>query len=168
LAALDVASAPEAGRRTPASPGEPVAPAAEELVDRVEAACAQAPVLVCLEDVRWADDASGLWDRLCAMASQQRLLLVATCRLVPRRDLVATLREHVREAGARVLSLGPLPEFAVSELVASLESGVPGPELLSLAARARGIRCTWARWWTPSGAKIACGWSNPAWCIRCP
>jgi predicted ATPase len=57
-----------------------------------EELCAAAPMMLVLDDLQRADDASLLvWHQLAASIDQLRLLLIATCRPTPRRP-----RRHER------------------------------------------------------------------------
>ncbi len=136
---LPLAAPPETRTQGLAAPGDPIVRAAETLIDNLEGACAAGPVVVCLEDLQWADGASlALWERLAPLTRQRPLVLVATCRSLPHRDDVNALRAQLSDLGATMLSLGPLSEVEVSRLVAIAVGGLPGPELLSLVAHAGG------------------------------
>jgi predicted ATPase len=68
-------TAPEAG-------ADPMRAAVEELVGVAEALCAEGPLVLLLEDLHWADEASLLWwRRLCRLTRQLPLALLGTRRL---------------------------------------------------------------------------------------
>ena len=111
----------------------------DEIVDLVEAECSQAPLLLVLEDVHWADTST-----LLAVRSMARelvhvpLLLAISMRPSPRPGELKQLLEDLLEIGARSISLGPLSSGEVDTLVHA-ELGVrPGPELASIVAKAGG------------------------------
>jgi len=113
------------------------AAAAEALLDLIDDLCAQAPALLVVDDLHWADPTTvAVCHRLARTAAQRRLLLIGAMRPLPRREDLKALRAAAGRD--HVLSLGPLPVDAVSELVAGLAGGRPGPGLLRLAGDAAG------------------------------
>jgi transcriptional regulator with XRE-family HTH domain/tetratricopeptide (TPR) repeat protein len=110
---------------------------AEQLLALVAEHCAVRPVVLVVDDLQWADQASiTLWGRLARLARQTPLLLVGMMRPVPRRDDLLALRRVVGDSAR--LRLTALTGGAVAELVASLVGGVPGERLLRLADNAVG------------------------------
>jgi tetratricopeptide (TPR) repeat protein len=110
---------------------------AEHLVALVEELCAQAPTVLVVDDLQWADQATlAVWGRLARSAADLPLLLVGITRPVPNQDDLTALREAVPPPDE--LRLEPLPEPAVVELVAALAGGTPGADLLRLADDAAG------------------------------
>ncbi|GAA3881702.1 hypothetical protein GCM10022243_52780 [Saccharothrix violaceirubra] len=108
-----------------------IAATVEHLVDRVDELCAEGPVMLVVDDLQWADDATvAVWRRLVPLVSQAPLLLVGVVRPLPRRDLI---RSDVTR-----LTLSALDEAAVRDLVASLAGGVPDDRLAALARGAGG------------------------------
>jgi DNA-binding CsgD family transcriptional regulator len=111
----------------------------ELLIALVDELCAAAPMVLVIDDVQWADDASLIvWHELAASIDQLRLLLVATCRPSPRRPEVQQVRAAVRRRGGEVVALGPLAETEVAALVTAMLGAVPGAGLRQLAAQALG------------------------------
>jgi DNA-binding CsgD family transcriptional regulator len=110
---------------------------AEQLLALVTEECAVQPVILVVDDLQWADQASvALWGRLARSAQQMPLLLVGTMRPVPQREDLSVLR---RVAGDAVrLRLAGLTGTAVADLVAALAGGTPGEGLLRLADGAAG------------------------------
>ena len=92
---------------------------AEQLLALVAEQCAVRPVILVIDDLQWADQASiALWGRLARSARQVPLLLIGMVRPVPQRDDVLALR---RVAGdATRLQLTGLSGTAVADLVLSL------------------------------------------------
>jgi transcriptional regulator with XRE-family HTH domain/tetratricopeptide (TPR) repeat protein len=110
---------------------------AEQLLALVAEHCAVRPVVLVVDDLQWADQASiTLWGRLARLARQTPLLLVGMMRPVPRRDDLLALRRVVGDFAR--LRLTALTGGAVAKLVASLVGGVPGETLLRLADNAVG------------------------------
>ncbi len=114
-------------------------PVIESVLGLVEQWCADGPVAVAVDDLHWADPASVLLlHRLGRVAGQLPLLLVGVRRSgAGRADLRALTRSWLEHGAARIV-LGPLPEAAVSRLVADLAGGEPGPALRGLVSGAAG------------------------------
>ncbi len=110
---------------------------AEQLLALVSELCTTLPVMLVVDDLQWADQASvTLWERLSRSARHLPLLLVGMMRPVPQREDLLALR-HTADLAARV-QLGALPEESVTELVESLAGGKPDEELMRLADGAAG------------------------------
>jgi DNA-binding CsgD family transcriptional regulator len=110
---------------------------AEQLLALVAEQCDVQPMVLVIDDLQWADQATiTLFGRLARLARQFPLLLVGMMRPVPQRDELLALR---RVAGdATRLQLTGLTGAAVAELVASLVGGTPDERLLQLAGDAAG------------------------------
>ena len=110
---------------------------AEQLLALVAEQCAVRPVILVIDDLQWADQASvNLWGRLARSARQMPLLLVGMMRPVPQRDDLLALR---RVAGDTVrIELTGLAGATVADLVAGLAGGRPDDGLLRLADGAAG------------------------------
>jgi len=117
----------------------PVSGATELLLGMVDQVCAAGPLVLAIDDLQWADEASlTLWRRLVPAVPQLPLLLVAASRPVPRRDDVTGLRQEIVDGGGVVIPLGPLAPADVGELIASLIGAPPGRSLRRLTDRAAG------------------------------
>jgi len=119
--------------------GDAVAAACEQLLALVDELCAASPVVLVVDDLHWADEATVVvWHRLAQSVNQIPLLVAGAARPVPARDDVAALRRGLEQHGRSLITLDPLDESAVMELVAGLAGAPPGPNLTELAAGAAG------------------------------
>jgi predicted ATPase len=122
-----------------ASSGDPVAAAVEQLLSLVDRLCARAPLVLVLEDLHWADDATLLlWRRLCQASAQQPLLVIGTRRPVPQRAELDLLQQEIQSLGGAVINLGPLPGASVRTLAADILGIDPGPQLMEQLGLASG------------------------------
>ena len=104
--------------------------AAERVLAYLRAAGAATPIVLVIDDMQWADDASVLlWDRLVAATRHLPLLLVAAARPEPNGRELAQLRRGVQTRQGHVLTLPALAPDATEELVASLVGAPVGPRL---------------------------------------
>lgn len=118
---------------------DPVPAAVERLLALVDRLCVERPLVMVVDDLQWADDASLLVCHQLALGIKQLpLLLVAACRPVPQRAMVDRLRNSVLTHDGMQISLRPLEPAETSELVAGLLGAPPGPRLQELTARASG------------------------------
>jgi DNA-binding CsgD family transcriptional regulator len=114
-----------------------VAAAVEHLLALINDVCADAPVLLVVDDVQWADPATIVTlGRLARMVHRLPLLLAVLTRPAPRRDDLSALRRAV-EPDAQI-TLPALSATEVIEQVAAAVGGTPGDRLISLAAGAGG------------------------------
>jgi DNA-binding SARP family transcriptional activator/DNA-binding CsgD family transcriptional regulator/tetratricopeptide (TPR) repeat protein len=138
-----VAESLRAGDSGQAQPGwqpeDPLLAAVEQLVDLVEQLCGDGPVVLVLDDLQWADDASLLvWHRLARLTRQLPLLLVGACRPVPRRAEIDQIRSVVSVWAGELIALDPLDEAGTAELAGRLLGAEPGATLLGLTDSAAG------------------------------
>ncbi len=111
----------------------------EEVVDLIERACTQGPVVVVAEDLHWADSAS-----LLAILSVVRqlplepVLVVVTTRPSPLPAEVVRFLDDVAVGGARTLPLHPLSPDEVAVLARESLGHGPGPALTAMLAKAGG------------------------------
>ncbi|HEX5087815.1 MAG TPA: AAA family ATPase [Nocardioides sp.] len=111
----------------------------EDIVDLVESSCTQGPVLLVVEDIHWADQATlATILSLARHLTLEPLLVVVTARPSPRSADVARLLEDLAAGGARALDLLPLTPDDVALLARHVLGAAPGPELSALLAKAGG------------------------------
>jgi DNA-binding CsgD family transcriptional regulator len=111
----------------------------EEIVDLIETACAERPVLFVAEDLQWADSASLL--AILSVARQlplAALLVVVTVRPSPLAPEVVRLLDDLAAAGGRTLQLQPLEPDDVALLARRMLGAFPGPALTAMLGKAGG------------------------------
>jgi len=135
----EVAVALSGSGGVPVLAGDPVTAGVERLLALVDRLCAQGPVVIWVDDLQWADDASlVVWRLLSRATAQLPLLLVGACRAVPRREELERLRRDLTSRDGTVIALGRLTGESVSELVRDLAGGTPGPRLAERLESAAG------------------------------
>jgi DNA-binding CsgD family transcriptional regulator len=111
----------------------------EAILDVIDKWCGAGPVALLLDDLQWADPPSLLvLHRLGAAIAEMPLLVVGACRPIPRREELEGLLRRLDARGAVSITLGPLPEKAVTQLATRLLGAPPGPRLAELVAGAAG------------------------------
>jgi DNA-binding SARP family transcriptional activator len=111
---------------------------ADVLLELVTDLCERAPLVLVVDDMQWADEASvRLWHRLTVAARQLPLLLIAAARPVPRGPVLVRLR-HELHSRDNILALGPLSGEEALELSARLTGAPAGPHLRELVRRTTG------------------------------
>src|SRR5262249_27940515 len=127
------------GRDVGGGPGGQGFALADALVEQVAQRCAEAPVLVLVDDLQWADPPSiAVLGRLSRMVDRLALLVVVAYRpTTPAEAFDALVSASDRDGTVR-LTLDPLPETAVRALVGQLVGASPDAALLELVAGAGG------------------------------
>ena len=111
----------------------------EEVVDLVEAWCADRPLLLALEDLHWSDAASlGTISALVRRLPLSPLLAVVTVRPAPLSADVVRLLDDLTDARAATVRLGPLAPADLLTLATDRLGGPPGPALTAMLAGAGG------------------------------
>ncbi|MEC3980616.1 BTAD domain-containing putative transcriptional regulator [Amycolatopsis sp. H20-H5] len=101
--------------------------------------CADAPLVLVLDDLQWADDLTLLaWLHLSRESKRLPLLLIGACRPIPRPAELEPLRAGLGENGAETLTLEPLAESAIRELAGEIVGAPPGKDLQVLISYAAG------------------------------
>ncbi len=123
--------------------GDGIVAAVERVIVLIERLSAAAPLIVVLDDLQWADDATlRLCQRLASMIKQLRVLLVGVSLPVPRKPALTRLRQSIKDLAAsghaELLTIPPLPQDAVDELVGRVVGAPPGPRLRALVTQAAG------------------------------
>ncbi|GAA5180193.1 LuxR family transcriptional regulator [Rugosimonospora acidiphila] len=115
----------------------PLAAAGERVVMAIERLCTQTPLLLVVDDLQWGDDMTiSTLSRLVRLSQRRPILVLAAARPLPRRDDLDALRRTIGRD--RIMTLRPLENRAVTELLRQLTGSHPGAALATLAARAAG------------------------------
>ncbi len=116
--------------------GQPGEDPVDDVLGLVRELCAEAPLVLVLDDLQWADDTTlRVWRYLSRETRQLPLLLVGACRPVPR---PAALDDLLDNDDIAVLALPPLTEDAAHELATELAGAPPGPGLQLLVSYGAG------------------------------
>ena len=111
----------------------------DRLLTFIREACRRAPLILVVDDMHWADDASLLvWGRLAAAVRRLPLLLVAASRPEAGRRELGQLRRAVANRGGVMLNLAPLSPPEVETLIGGIVGAAPGDSLRALAVRTEG------------------------------
>ncbi|WP_250002345.1 BTAD domain-containing putative transcriptional regulator [Actinoplanes sp. M2I2] len=111
-------------------------PAEDQIVAAVRSACATSPLVLVVDDMQWADNATvRVWERMLGLVGKQPLLLVAAARPDAHQ---AGLRRLVQARQRMPLDLGPLAPAELDRLVTALVGAPPGPHLREVTARSGG------------------------------
>lgn len=111
----------------------------DALVDLVEELALAGPLVICLDDLQWADPSSVLTlGVLIRRVAYLPVALIGCLRPSPRGPELTRLVGALEAADARLLMVGPLGDEAVRDLVAEAVAAEPGGELLAEIAGAAG------------------------------
>ncbi|MFF1870448.1 AAA family ATPase [Kitasatospora herbaricolor] len=118
---------------------DPVLAALERVRVLIDNLCADSPLILMIDDIQWADEASMIvWHRLAQAVDQLPLLLVAVSRTAPRRPAVARLRQSVLATDAVLIQAGPLSGEQLSDLVLRMTGAPAGPRLRAFLQQTSG------------------------------
>ena len=119
---------------------DPVMAAAERILALVDRECTRSSVVLVLDDLQWADEASlAVWAQLFDAVQQSPLLLIGVSRPVPQRPELATLRESVLTSGRITrVDLVHLTRAEVERIAADLLAAAVGPRLRGALGNAAG------------------------------
>ncbi|WP_410675613.1 BTAD domain-containing putative transcriptional regulator [Amycolatopsis sp. cmx-4-68] len=113
--------------------------AIDGMLGLVRELCAEAPLVLAVDDLQWADDTTlRVWRYLSRETRELPLLLVGACRPVPRPAALEDLRAELDNDDITVLTLPPLADSAARELATELVGAPPGPGLQLLVSYAAG------------------------------
>lgn len=136
---LDSGLYPTAGVPLVAQSGSSEFLVLEAMVALVEELCLRGPVMLALEDLQWADPGTLVTlHRLGRQVAQLPILLVGTCRPMPRPPELESLVASWTAQGMTHLTLGPLTEPEVAALARTLVGADVGPRLRRQLAGAGG------------------------------
>jgi predicted ATPase len=94
-----------------------------QLLAIVTERCARGPMVLVVDDLQWADEATVLlWHRLSVATLQEPLLLVASSRPAIGRKDVTRLRMGIERRGGDIIDLAPLPESSMAGPRANMAS----------------------------------------------
>ncbi|WP_233450722.1 AAA family ATPase [Streptomyces clavuligerus] len=117
--------------RRAAQGGGPPAGAVRRFFALIAQVCRTAPVVLVLDNLHQADDASQLvWRRLTEAAARRPLLLVAATRGAPGAPLPPAAARAAADAGAARLTLAPLGLCETARHAERVLGAPPGPRLL--------------------------------------
>lgn len=111
----------------------------QDLQGLLERAALQTPLLICLDDLQWAD--GGTAAALRALPNRLATVPVAwvlAFRPGPGSRQLQSAVEHLMRSGAEEMVLGPLGEPAVRQVTAGVLQAKPSGDLLRMAERAGG------------------------------
>jgi DNA-binding CsgD family transcriptional regulator len=109
-----------------------------DLADAIDAAAAQTPLAIMLEDIHWADNGTLLALRSLATAPDEAVLWVLTARTGAGGPAVQETLSVLHRAGAAVVQVGAMAPGAVADMVCDAVRARADASLLNLAAKAHG------------------------------
>ncbi|MEV7044189.1 BTAD domain-containing putative transcriptional regulator [Amycolatopsis sp. NPDC051061] len=111
----------------------------DSLLGLVRELCAEAPLVLVVDDLHWADDTTlRVWRHLSRETRELPLLLVGACRPVPRPAALDDLRAELDNDVTTVLALPPLADADTHGLATELVGAPPGPGLRTLVSHGSG------------------------------
>lgn len=113
--------------------------AIDQLMALVAELCAEAALVIIMDDLQWVDDASILALHCLARATRHLpLLLVSASRSTSKRPSLLQLRHSYEAGGDTAVELTALSKVDANDLVFSIVGALPGPGLQRLADQAKG------------------------------
>ncbi|MFJ8962796.1 BTAD domain-containing putative transcriptional regulator [Lentzea sp. NPDC102401] len=110
-----------------------------DVLKRVEQLCANASLVLVIDDLHLADDASLLvWDQLCLATRSLPVLMMATARSDVDSSAFARLRRGIATRDDVIMPLRPLSRAASCQLIHQVVGMPPGPALHALTTNALG------------------------------
>jgi DNA-binding CsgD family transcriptional regulator len=109
-----------------------------DLASAIDAAAAETPLAIVLEDIHWADNATLLALRSLAVRADAAVLWVLTARTGAGGPAVQETLSVLQRANATFVRLGAIAADAVADMVQDTVRAKAGVSLLNLAAKAHG------------------------------
>ncbi|WP_410599332.1 BTAD domain-containing putative transcriptional regulator [Amycolatopsis sp. lyj-90] len=120
-------------------PTDPILSTVDKLLALVDETCAAGPLVLVIDDLHWADEASVLlWQRLAAATRQLPLLLVAATRTGHGRRDLAQLRRGIEARDGEIMPVEVLTDDEVTAVFEVILAAKLGPSLRPLVRRAAG------------------------------
>ncbi|MFJ8911510.1 BTAD domain-containing putative transcriptional regulator [Amycolatopsis sp. NPDC102389] len=120
-------------------PADPILSTVDKLLTLVDETCAAGPLVLVIDDLHWADEASVLlWQRLAAATRQLPLLLVAATRTGHGRRDLAQLRRGVEARDGEIMPVEVLTDDDIAAVFETILEAKLGPSLRPLVRRAAG------------------------------
>ncbi|MEV7553140.1 BTAD domain-containing putative transcriptional regulator [Amycolatopsis sp. NPDC089917] len=120
-------------------PADPILSTVDKLLALVDETCAAGPLVLVIDDLHWADEASVLlWQRLAAATRQLPLLLVAATRTGHGRRDLAQLRRGVEARDGEIMPVEVLTDDEIASVFEVILAAKLGPSLRPLVRRAAG------------------------------
>ena len=111
----------------------------QDLEAMVEAAALEAPLLVCLDDIQWADTGTAAVLRaLRSRPATAPIVWVVALRPGEGSPQVRSAVDFLERHGAAKIALGPLDQAGIAQMAADLLAAEPGSDLLKMAERSAG------------------------------
>ncbi|MEV6907525.1 BTAD domain-containing putative transcriptional regulator [Amycolatopsis sp. NPDC051071] len=125
--------------REPWGPADPILSTVDKLLALVDETCAAGPLVLVIDDLHWADEASVLlWHRLAAATRQLPLLLVAASRTGHGRRDLARLRRGVEARDGEVIPVDVLSDDEIGAVFEMILAAKLGESLRPLVRRVAG------------------------------
>jgi DNA-binding CsgD family transcriptional regulator/tetratricopeptide (TPR) repeat protein len=111
----------------------------QEIEELLQRAASRAPLLICLDDLQWADSGTAAALRtLPRRLSDAAIAWVLATRPGQGSAQVRKALGDLTDRGADTLQLGPLSETAAAQIAADILAAAPGDDVLRIAMRMQG------------------------------